>query len=330
MNNSSEITIRNNLIDHENKKVRIANLVNTIQSKDNYTNINCDGFGRIRNFRNFNLLLDNAVNNYDKSLFRGHPKTEVLRSQVFQLAGCNWKCWYCFVDDNLLSGCEHNSAFLSASEILDLYLMEQHPPNIIDLSGGQPFLVPEWIFWVLQELDRKGLSKDKYIWIDDNLSTKNLWNYLTPNQIEFMSSFPRLSIATCIKGFSKESFSFNTKTKQEHYNNQFLILKKLINSGFNIYCYATFTCKTIPKNNLKITITKFLDKLQNIHHNLPLRTIPIKIHNFSVPNSKESHKHLYQEAFKNQFIIYDEWHNQLSQRFNIDLEKYNYEEILLN
>ena len=56
--------------------------------------------------------------------------------------------------------------FLSAATLIDLYLNQPEPPVVLDLTGGQPDLVPEWILWMMCELRARGLERKVYVWSD--------------------------------------------------------------------------------------------------------------------------------------------------------------------
>ena len=79
---------------------------------------------------------------------------DALQAQVFQNAACNWRCWYCYVPFRLLDAVEAAGAWLSADDLVDLYLRESEAtrPGMIDLTGGQPELVPEWVPWMMEAL----------------------------------------------------------------------------------------------------------------------------------------------------------------------------------
>ena len=49
--------LRGKLIDLANKKILIAQLVGSEEEKDNYTDVNCNGYGRVRSFSNYSLHL---------------------------------------------------------------------------------------------------------------------------------------------------------------------------------------------------------------------------------------------------------------------------------
>ena len=48
------------------------------------------------------------------------------------------------------------AAFKTAAELIDFYLADSIQAKVIDLSGGQPDLVPEWGYWVHRELSTRG------------------------------------------------------------------------------------------------------------------------------------------------------------------------------
>ena len=154
------------------KAILVTNFSGSEQEKDLTEPANCNGFGRVRHFK-----LD-AGKGWIKNPLPILPATKALgikqnseiRSQVFQNSVCNWRCWYCFVDFKLLSGDSKYSSFLTCDEMVDLYLKEENPAPMIDLTGGQPDLTPEWIPWMMQTLIERGLDKKIFLWSDDNLS----------------------------------------------------------------------------------------------------------------------------------------------------------------
>lgn len=308
----SKLKLRDNLIDLQQKKVLIANLNNSLESNDAYTRLNCQGFGRIRVYKNYTIHMSLDKKQTRKPLYRGHPPTDVIRTQVFQLAGCNWRCWYCFVDYHLLSGLKKYGRFFSCEELIDLYLQEKSPPKVIDLTGGQPDLVPEWCLWIMEEIQRRGLTNQIYIWQDDNLSTDLLWEVLSTEQIQYMAQYPKHSRACCFKGYDETSFAFNTGAKPEQYDRQFEIFARLLKSGFDLYAYVTFTAP--QQNCTREKIARFVDRLQAIHSHLPLRTIPLEIKPFTATSSRMHQVH--KKAMEEQFIAYQYWWEELSKRFS--------------
>lgn len=307
--------LRNKSINKVEKKVLIARLYDSLEEGDKYTKTNCEGFGRIRVYKNYTIHLRTAVypTLKPKPMFRGHAPVEVLRTQVFQLASCNWRCWYCYVDDDRLAANMNVAKFLSPDEMLDMYLDQEDPPDIIDLSGGEPDLVPEWCLWMMEAITLRGLAGKVHVWTDDNLSTRFLWDYLSPEQIDFMLRFPLHSRVGCFKGCDEESFAFSTQADPKQFEKQFSIFRDFLNLGFDMYAYAIFIFP-YPKN-FSVVMKEFVDRLQLIHPKLPLRTIPLKVFPFTAPIARVRFN---QQALEYQHEAYYAWEGELRKRFTND------------
>src|SRR5439155_27180345 len=120
----------------------------------------------------------------------------------------NWRCWYCFVPYTLLSASRKYSEWLTADELVEMYLAEPDRPPMIDLTGGQPDLVPEWAPWMMRALSDRGLDGSVYLWSDDNLSSDYLRRYLSDAELELMQSYRSYGRVGCFKGYDPVSFSF--------------------------------------------------------------------------------------------------------------------------
>lgn len=86
------------------------------------------------------------------------PFEETLITQVFQISACDFRCWFCFVNKDRLSGNLNFASFLLADELVELYLKEPNRPKIIDLSGGQQNLVHEWILYMMKSVEKNNLT----------------------------------------------------------------------------------------------------------------------------------------------------------------------------
>lgn len=265
----------------EKRELLITNLRETEQAQDLTDPPNCDGFGRIRHFRRGRERdwPDNPLPIEPALRALGRQSDDLLIAQVFQNAVCNWRCWYCFVPFSLLSAHPKYSAWMSADALLDLYLGLPDPPPMIDLSGGQPDLVPEWVVWMMEALERRGVVRRVYLWSDDNLSNDFLWRYLSNDQLQRLTSYPMYGRVACFKGFDAESFQFNTAADGAQFQHQFSLFRRLLSLGIDLYAYATFT--TPAGDNLQEKMCRFVDALQEIHPNLPLRTVPLEIDVFT-------------------------------------------------
>lgn len=314
-------------IDIEKHRLLVTNFQQTEQEADLSEPANCNGFGRIRHFRRTTstgwpsnpLPLDPAC----KAL--GLPRTEMIRAQAFQNAVCNWRCWYCFVPFDLLSANPKHSAWLSPGELVDLHLAQAEPPLVLDLTGGQPDLTPEWVPWVMTELMERSLEQKFYLWSDDNLSSDYYWQYLSEEQQELIASFRNYGRVCCFKGFDAASFSFNTQADPALFEQQFSLLARLLATGMDIYAYATFTTTSAapPASEMK----RFVDRLQTLDVNLPLRTVPLEIALFN-PVAKRLNA-AKQDAMKNQWRAIEAWLRELEERFSSEERQRNITEIPL-
>ena len=325
--NSDELSIflRNKVIDLKKKKILISNLSGTELEKDLTISPNCNGFGRIRHFRRIPhknwpadpLPIDPAI----KAL--GLESKEILLAEVFQIAACNFRCWYCFVPYRLLAGSEEHARFFSASELLDLYQAQSDSPCVIDLSGGQPELTPEWTLWMIEELQARKLSSCVYLWSDDNLSNDYFWKYLSEKDIERIVNYKNYGRVCCFKGFSEASFFFNSNVDPIYFPRQFMLLNRYISTGLDVYAYVTLT--TPARKNMRDEIRIFFDRLQMIDENLPLRTVPLKIQVFTPVKSRLNL--LANEALENQLIAVEYWNREIMARFSDEMRLKNITEV---
>ncbi len=305
---------RSRLLKASEEKVLISRLSSSKSDQDEYTVVNCAGYGRVREFKNYKLYLERTVfpDRPVRPNFRGYPPSDVVTSQVFQLAACNWRCWYCFVDDDRLSADRRRGKYFSAQELVDLYLNEPNRPDIIDLSGGQPDLVPEWTLWMVEECDRRSMLGTTHIWIDDNLSNDFLFRYLSPKNISRLAGIPRLSRMGCFKGFDELSFSFTTLASPQKFDRQFEMAKRIIDAGFRFYAYATFTTPDVA--GLDRRMHAFVDRLQSVHELLPLWTTPLRIHTFAVTAIRKNERRA--ASLSHQLTAFSVWDEELRRRYS--------------
>ena len=305
---------RNKAVNLKDKKLLMTDFRGSEQEQDFQNPPNCRGYGRIRHFHS--STSENWPENplpiepARKSLKL--PKTDTIRAQIFQNAVCNWRCWYCYVPFDLLRANQKQSSWLSVDQLLDYYLEQQNPPQIIDLSGGQPDLTPEWVPWFMSELASRKLDSQIYLWSDDNLSNDYFWRYLTKSDIDLIRSYKNYGRVCCFKGFDDESFSFNTSAEPALYDRQFDLMKKLLTLGIDVYAYVTLT--TPNSIDLENKIAHFVDRLQQIDHLLPLKTIPLEITVYS-PVKSRMNQHT-DSAISNQHLAIKHWNRELDERFS--------------
>jgi uncharacterized Fe-S cluster-containing radical SAM superfamily protein len=297
------------------RKLLISNFEGTGQAGDLSVPPNCNGFGRIRHFHRDGgtdwvpnpLPIDPAC----RAL--GLGSGELLRAQVFQNASCNWRCWYCYVPFDMLDARESLGAWLSADELVDLYLAEAERPQMIDLTGGQPELIPEWVPWTMQALRQRDLEGSVYLWSDDNLSVDYFWSVLSDAERELVATFSGYGRVACFKGFDETSFAFNTKADPLLFDRQFDLMGRYLPTEIDLYAYATFT--TPSAAGVGEAMKKFVDRLQSLHPNLPLRTVPLKIGTFGVVKKRLAIQDARYAAVDHQKRAIDAWKQELEERF---------------
>jgi uncharacterized Fe-S cluster-containing radical SAM superfamily protein len=303
--------------DAATRRLRISSLTGSEQERDLSEPANCQGLGRIRHFRRSTAdgWPPNPLPIEPATRALGLGATDTLEAQVFQNAVCNWRCWYCYVPFELLSGRSDRSELISADELVDRYLAEANPPQMIDLSGGQPDLVPEWIAWTIDALERRGALERTYLWSDDNLSTDYFFTRLSAKQRETIEKQPRYGKVCCFKGFDADSFAFNTLAAPDLFDRQFALMRRLVTeTTLDLYAYATFTAPETAKP--EATMASFVDRLQDISVELPLRTVPLRVGLFTPVHGRRPEAQM-RSALEAQETAIAAWNQELERRFTV-------------
>ena len=297
----------------DEQRLLVTDFHGSEQERDLTEPANCDGLGRIRHFRRqsstswpYNPLpIDPAAK------FLGVAPSALLRAQVFQNAVCNWRCWYCFVPFNLLAAHPGHSRWVTADELIELYLRESGRPSVIDLSGGQPDLVPEWVPWTMRSLQERGLEGSVYLWSDDNLSNDYFWQHLGDADIDLIRLFRGYGRVGCFKGFDPESFGFNTAADPDLFDQQFDLIGRLIALGLDVYAYVTLTAPS--RERVADRVARFVDNLQSVASLLPLRVVPLEVQVFTPVRARLSP--VRREALVHQQFAVEAWTRELDRRF---------------
>lgn len=312
--------LRERSVDLIDRRVRLAVLSGSAQEADITEPPNCGGLGRIHHFH-AKAFSDWPTDPLPMAPARrrlglDRARTEDMTAQVFQLAACNYRCWYCFVPYSLLHPTDQNSRFVSTDELVARYRALHDAPLIIDCSGGQPDLVPEWIPWMMRSLRDANLQDSTFLWSDDNLSNEYYWEFLDGEDLDLIRSYPNYARVACFKGFDEDSFTFNTRADPSLFQRQLRLFRRHLREGVDQYAYVTLT--GIEDRGLEKAIDLFMDRLQSIHPNLPLRTVPLRIATFGVLRGRCERENLDRAMHVQQEAV-SEWQNQLVQRYPEDL-----------
>ena len=313
MINKAAQAFRSLVYDENKHSYLLSRISESSQACDLSVPCNCDGYGRIHHFRRIidSKWVEDPLPMDPACHALGIPAVDIIETQVFQLAACNVNCWYCFVPNALKCADSKMSRWFTAEEMVKSYRDCTRNIRVLDLSGGNPELCPEWILDSMRALEKMNLSEDVYLWSDDTLTTDFLFD-MDRRDIAYMSSYPMYGKVCCFKGFDEESFSFNSGLEPKSYEGQFQRFERYLDLGFDLYGYVTLTCGDTV--NIEEKINTFLDRLQKIHPLLPLRTIPLKILVFT-PTQKRMNA-VYTDALNNQFIAIDAWKKSLKKRFS--------------
>jgi uncharacterized Fe-S cluster-containing radical SAM superfamily protein len=176
-----------------------------------------------------------------------------------------------------------------AEQLVNLYASQETRPVIIDLSGGSPDLVPEWTVWMMEALQSAGLSASTFLWTDDNLSTSYLFEKLDQQQLDRLTAYRNYGRVCCLKGFDAGSFSFNTHAAEADFDEQFTIMRQLLDLGLDTYGYITLTGPDAA--GVEAKIDALFDRLQDLDPNLPLRIVPLEIRAFSPMEARMKPRH---------------------------------------
>ena len=304
-------SLREHLISPHDRSISLTNFGRSSQAEDFRNPPNCGGFGRMHLFEleAFDDWPSNPLPIRPAQHALGLPQATSVSAQVFQNSGCNWRCWYCYVPFADLT--TKRGEFVPVERMVDATLEAHEGRHVVDLSGGQPDLVPEWSVWFLEELATRQADR-VYVWSDDNLSTDYLWRYLSPAQIDVLGNRSRYGRACCIKGFDDESFSFNTRAYPTMFDRQFDLLRRIRESTqIDYYVYLTITTPTTTE--LAAKMSHFVDRLQTVGEYLPLRCVPLKIIEWGPMAGRMTPTTT--EALHNQFAVVDAWLTETSRRF---------------
>lgn len=296
--------LRAALVDPDRRAIQLTDFTSSEQGSDLSTPPLGAGVCRLHHFRRDEGpgWVPNPLPIEPASRALGLPvDADELVAATFQSAGCNWRCWYCYVPFEDLTG--RRGLQVSVQSMVDVIHTEVDRPIMVDLTGGQPDLTPEWPVWFLQELAARGLD-DVYVWSDDNLSTDYLWRYLTPGDLEQLGVSRRYGRACCLKGYNPTSFQFNTKAGPDRFDVQFDLLQRLHDhTNIDFYLYMTFTTPTVE--GLAADMAAFVDRLRRISDHLPWRAVPLQIAQWGPVTKRLDDDR--RRSLQLQFDVHDAW-----------------------
>jgi len=336
--------IRPRMIDLVNKKVLLASFEDTSQLKDIPKAQRMGDYFRVKVYaqkKEIEQGLDNFrrepaaiaakklgippsyFSEEDKKYWQGPNIAECNAVFLGQINGCNLQCWQCYVDDKNKSANPEYGKFFSAEEILTQFLIESRKAqfltdsdkklNILRISGGEPFLVPEFIVWMIEAVEKFGLEDFIYLWVDTNLTTGGFyWKYLSEKQREKIRNFKNIGFMGCYKGYDEESFTKTCGAAPEFFKNQFIMHRRLIEEGLDVYSYLYLL--TYSEKNLKERIIGFINRLQKeVDEYAPLRLTTPDVKKYSPTEMRLTPER--ELAFELQYQAIEIWKKEMKRRF---------------
>lgn len=201
---------------------------------------------------------------------------------TIQVGACNLDCYFCFVGDDL-KNCK-NGTYFTAEDIVKIF-HDINSSGVLRISGGEPFLVPEFLKDVAWWMSKMQAGKKKFLWIDTNLLGDEYHDvsiYLT-----YLVPFVPYGICGCFKGFDESDFIFNTGARGTLFDKQFINARACIDTtryeGHHegegeIFFYIPEITENMPVDDARSKISSFIDRLRReVHVNAPLRTTVLKI-----------------------------------------------------
>lgn len=290
-------------------------------------NVNCNCYGRIRYFKmdKYEDWIKNPLPMAPFAHALGLDVKKEIPVQVFQVAKCNMNCWWCFLPDKYKIASQQYSKWFYVDELIKMFIEDNNEARVIDLSGGNPELVPEWVLGFMRHLEAIGRAEDIYLWSDDVLTTDCFFSKLSIEEQQYMAQYKMYGKVACFKGFDEESFTFNTCSINHSLKDQMFLAKKYIEAGFDIYFYQVLTCLNIE--NIEKKIANYMDQLQGISHDVPLRVVPIKIKKFGANEKRFIGEKV--PSIDNQYVALEVWKNEIYKRYGMEMFDWNIEDVVL-
>jgi uncharacterized Fe-S cluster-containing radical SAM superfamily protein len=195
---------------------------------------------------------------------------------------CPYNCWHCYNDKKLHS--TENSDWVTAKDVVDAFCKQRDfdkangiQSNVLRITGGEPFLVPELILDCLEELKNQRLDDKVFLWTETDLlpfiseKGESFVEQLTIKRpdgsckvLSLLSKYRNLAVHPCLHGLNDTNIK--EITSRAFSIDQLLGgLSVLLKSGIDIY--PTFGSNVSPPKD----ISKVFEKLYSLDKYLPLR-----------------------------------------------------------
>jgi uncharacterized Fe-S cluster-containing radical SAM superfamily protein len=196
---------------------------------------------------------------------------------------CPNDCWHCYLPHKLYVGKADSatrSEPLTSEDIVDRFLIQRTTDyrndkhsNVLRITGGEPFLLPELIVECLRIIRKRGLEEDVFVWTETNLEPfmgkpGEAFMDLEENKriLDELSNFKNFLVHPCFHGLDQSEFKMITSRGENiSLDDQVDAIKRLFDANIDIYpTYGSNVCNPRNAKNL-------YKKLSEINPQLPLR-----------------------------------------------------------
>lgn len=200
---------------------------------------------------------------------------------------CPFNCWHCYDDKKLCFSREEEQVkrlpFVTAEYIVNEFLSQhkqdwekrqeskRNESNVLRITGGEPFLVPELIEDCLNQLETKkeGFRRAPFLWTETDL-----WPFISEGGKYFkelrevlsqLAKFRNLAIHPCLHGITDDSVASTTGEKDLKLGQLLEGIQLLLDNKLDIY--PTFGSNVNPPE----VIQDVFKELYKMNKYLPLR-----------------------------------------------------------
>ncbi|SCL76745.1 putative Fe-S oxidoreductase [Methanoculleus chikugoensis] len=209
------------------------------------------------------------------------------------IARCPLNCWHCYVGECLKHDCgtcsfngkcgqnrrnelKVKEELVPSKTIVNKFIEQRDhdasngiKTNILRVTGGEPFLAPEMILEMLQDIKNQGLGKEVFIWTETNLvpliQPYNADPLISSEILTDLGKFSNFCVHPCFHGLNKENFEEVTGEKIVDYDLLVGAFRRLIDAGIDVYPSFGSNMSSLEE------VETFYYKISSIDENLPLR-----------------------------------------------------------
>lgn len=249
------------------------------------------------------------------------------------ISRCPLNCWHCYIEECLKSDCDICTVknlcdqsikikkgikedWFSAGKIVDAFAEQRNLDkekgllsNILRITGGEPFLIPELLSEILEELKGRQLHKEVFLWTETNLIPlvvqDNDATLVSDELLNKLAAYDNFCVHPCFHGLNEDNFKEVTGQEIDDFNLLLNAFKRLLDAGIDIY--PTFGSNM----NFPEDVERFYNKISEIDELLPLRFClieydldynPIKWRRKNIPNFANKHEKVY-----DRFQVIERW-----------------------